>query len=257
MSVPIPIQSRIPVPVLSRIPVPVLSRAPVPVLSRIPVPVLSRVPELLEYNKSIYGSQENFEKEMLKKQMSTFYIFRLIVNKFDEKDKSELSISPEIKQSRKRKRIVDQDDEDEDEKDEDEKDEDEKDEEEKDEEESKELLLSSKFPKQSNFSKRELVEKMFKILNKPIPSTEKLEKKYYKRNKEKKEKKFKLQKFTDEDVVKITNFTIEQIINMSIEDLKKNLKYGSDIYKFATYYIRRRWTTSKSYYKNKEKNTEN
>ena len=40
---------------------------------------------------------------------------------------------------------------------------------------------------------------------------------------------------------------------MSIADLKKKLKYGSEIYKFATYYIRRRWTTSKSYHKNKDK----
>ena len=56
---------------------------------------------------------------------------------------------------------------------------------------------------------------------------------------------FKFRKYTEEDIFKKTGLSIEQIIDMSIEELRDLFDFGSDEYKFALY-IRQRWSLTKS-----------
>ena len=204
-----------------------------------------RVPQLFKYDASIYLSEANFEKEMLKNQWLILPMYQLpmypqfhksIEEELDEQDN--ISEPQELKQYRKRKRNVDI--------------------EELDEEDiTNELSIPKKLPKQSQLSRKELAEKILKMLDKPIQkdaSEDDVAKEEMEDvdDEKKIKKKFKMRKFTDEDVFKITKLTSEQIINMPLDDLKKHLVFKSDAYNFASYYVRRRWTNRKSYEKNKK-----
>ena len=205
------------------------------------------IPQLFKYDASIYLSKANFENEMLKNKLLVLMMPQFVfqqshksIEEFYKQQSNELLTSQMPKQSRKRKSIIDIEEVDEDD---------------------NELSILTKFPKQLHLSRKKLAEKMLKMLNKPInTSTETSSKKICIKKKEEEKKngkKFKMQKFTDEDVLKITKFTSEQIIDMSLKDLKKHLGFKSDAYNFASYYVRRRWTNSKSYEKNKDKKIKN
>lgn len=67
-------------------------------------------------------------------------------------------------------------------------------------------------------------------------------------------KPLKLQKFTDEEVIKKTGFTISQICEFSLEELKKMLGFKTPAYIYAMKKIRRRFTNHLSYNRMKKSN---